>query len=52
MTTTGTLLLIEDNEDDIDLTLLAFEQANLKPQIVVARQPGIYWMVINRPPPS
>lgn len=33
----GTLLLVEDNPDDVDLTLLAFEQAKIRPRVVVVR---------------
>ncbi|GAC1461088.1 MAG: response regulator [Chamaesiphon sp.] len=31
------ILLVDDSEDDVDLTLLAFKQAKLKNQISVAR---------------
>ncbi|RKG83274.1 response regulator [Corallococcus exercitus] len=33
----GTILLVEDNADDVDLTLIAFERAGLSAQVVVAR---------------
>ena len=32
----GSILLVEDNEDDADLTVLAFKRANLTHEIVVA----------------
>lgn len=32
-----TILLVEDNPDDIELTLLAFEQSQLQHQVVVVR---------------
>lgn len=34
---TGTVLLVEDNADDVDLSLIAFERAGLSAQVVVAR---------------
>lgn len=34
--TTGTILLVEDNEDDATLTVLAFKRANLLNKVVVA----------------
>ncbi|MBK1987825.1 response regulator [Sphaerospermopsis aphanizomenoides BCCUSP55] len=37
MAQTSTLLIIEDNPDDIELTLLAFEQTGLRENIVIAR---------------
>ncbi|MGM3306911.1 response regulator [Anabaena sp. WFMT] len=37
MTTKNTLLIIEDNPDDIELTLLAFEQTGLQENVVIAR---------------
>ena len=33
----NTILLVEDNPDDIELTLLAFEQSQLQHQVVVVR---------------
>ncbi|MGE6757293.1 response regulator [Corallococcus interemptor] len=33
----GTILLVEDNADDVDLSLIAFERAGLSAQVVVAR---------------
>ena len=32
----GTILLVEDNEDDVDLTLRAFKRSNILNQVVVA----------------
>lgn len=32
----GSILLVEDNEDDADLTVLAFKRANLTHEVVVA----------------
>jgi two-component system response regulator len=32
----GSILLVEDNEDDADLTILAFKRANLTHEVVVA----------------
>ncbi|AFZ59081.1 response regulator [Anabaena cylindrica FACHB-243] len=37
MTTKNTLLIIEDNPDDIELTLLAFERTGLQENVVIAR---------------
>jgi two-component system response regulator len=37
MTSKGTLLLVEDNADDIELTLLAFEQTSVSINIVTAQ---------------
>ena len=34
--TQGTILLVEDNEDDATLTVLAFKRANLLNKVVVA----------------
>jgi two-component system response regulator len=33
----GVILLVEDNEDDIDLTLRAFKRSNILNEVVVAR---------------
>ena len=33
----GVILLVDDNEDDVELTLLAFEKAQLTAEVVVAR---------------
>ncbi len=37
MTRSGIILLVEDNEDDIDSTLRAFEKSRVVNEIVVAR---------------
>ncbi|TAE54711.1 MAG: response regulator [Nostocales cyanobacterium] len=37
MPQTYTLLIVEDNPDDVELTLLAFEQTGLEDNIVIAR---------------
>ena len=37
MTSNGHILLVEDNPDDVDLTLRAFERQKIKNPIVVAR---------------
>jgi CheY-like chemotaxis protein len=37
MTRSGIILLVEDNPDDVDLTLRAFEKSKLVNEIVVAR---------------
>ncbi|WP_016949855.1 response regulator [Anabaena sp. PCC 7108] len=37
MTVTNTLLIVEDNPDDVELTLLAFEKSVLQENIVIAR---------------
>jgi two-component system response regulator len=33
----GTILLVEDNPDDVDLTLRAFQKNNIANQVIVAR---------------
>jgi two-component system response regulator len=33
----GTILLVEDNEDDVDLTLRAFKRSNILNEVIVAR---------------
>jgi two-component system response regulator len=38
---TGTILLVEDNEDDADLTILAFKRANIMNEVVVATDGAI-----------
>jgi len=37
MTRSGIILLVEDNADDADLTLLAFEKSKIVSRIVIAR---------------
>ena len=37
----GTILLVEDNEDDADLTVLAFKRANILNQVVVAEDGAV-----------
>jgi two-component system response regulator len=37
MPQTSTLLIVEDNPDDIELTLLAFEQTGIQDHVVIAR---------------
>ncbi len=37
MTQTQTILIVEDNPDDLELTLLAFEQTELEANIIIAR---------------
>jgi len=37
----GSILLVEDNEDDVDLTLLAFKRAHLQNPVVVAEDGAI-----------
>lgn len=37
----GTILLVEDNEDDADLTILAFKRANIMNEVVVATDGAI-----------
>ncbi len=37
MMANGTILLVEDNPDDVDLTLRAFERQHITDQVVVAR---------------
>lgn len=37
MPQTSTLLIVEDNPDDVELTLLAFEQTGLQENVVIAR---------------
>ncbi|HAC16584.1 MAG TPA: two-component system response regulator [Bacteroidetes bacterium] len=34
---TGSILLVEDNIDDIDLTLMAFKRNNIENQVIVAK---------------
>src|SRR5882724_10758435 len=38
--TRGTILLVEDNEDDVALTLRAMKQTGIKDRVVVARDGG------------
>lgn len=53
-----TILLVEDNEDDVALTLRAFAKQNLyirKPVdfarfIEAVRQLGLYWLDLNETP--
>jgi two-component system, response regulator len=37
MSRSGYILLVEDNEDDVDLTIRAFEKSNITAEIVVVR---------------
>ena len=37
----GTILLVEDNEDDADLTVLAFKRANILNEVVVAEDGAV-----------
>lgn len=37
MPQTSTLLIVEDNPDDVELTLLAFEQTGLNENVIIAR---------------
>jgi len=33
----GIILLVEDNPDDVDLTLLAFKKSNISNMVIVAK---------------
>jgi hypothetical protein len=46
MSRTQTILLVEDNPDDVELTLRDFAHF-----VDAARQLGLYWLVLNEPPP-
>lgn len=37
MNSSGEILLVEDNDDDVALTLRAFKKANIANRIIVAR---------------
>jgi len=37
MTRNGTILLVEDNQDDVELTLIAFQNSHVANNIVVRR---------------
>ena len=61
------ILLVEDNPDDEKLTLRALAKNNIQNEVVVAhdgvealdflqfteavRQLGLYWLILNEPPP-
>lgn len=42
-----TILLVEDNKDDEELTLRALARNNIGNHVVV-----VYWLILNEPPPS
>jgi CheY-like chemotaxis protein len=51
------ILLVEDNPDDEELTLMALKQSNVLNEVVVARdgverQLGLYWLLLNEFPPK
>ena len=51
------ILVVPDNPDDLELTLLALKRSNLGQDIVVARDGQVlreltlYWLRVNLPPP-
>ncbi len=61
------ILLVEDNADDRELTMMALAKNNIANEVVFAsdvrksvefdtfvestRQMGVYWLLLNEPPP-
>jgi hypothetical protein len=59
METGRTILLVQDNDDDAELTRMAFAEAKIASPIVrvstgtaASRQLASYWMDLNRPAPA
>ena len=47
-----TILLVEDNPDDVDLTLRALKKNNIKNEFAgVVSNLGLYWLLLNEGPP-
>jgi DNA-binding response OmpR family regulator len=63
MSILGRILLVEDDPKDVELTLTALEEYHLANEVVVKpvdfhefvnaiRELGIFWAIINEPPPG
>jgi CheY-like chemotaxis protein len=61
MSMLGRILLVEDDPKDVELTLTALEEYHLANEVVVTRdgefvnavrELGIFWAIINAPPPG
>jgi len=50
------ILLVEDNQDDLDMTLCALRKANLAKLVnfegfaAAVQELGMYWPLLNQPP--
>jgi len=52
-----TILLVEDNLDDVELTLRALKKSNIKKEVIVVTDGaeavnhlGLYWLLLNERP--
>jgi hypothetical protein len=53
MTELKRILLVEDNPNDVGLTRSALAENHLANDFVIAlRELGLFWAVINQPPPG